>query len=129
MSVFKKKEKILEVQKEKQEAEAKDTGFHKSDLPEEVRKSFLEDIIVAPRITEKATEEAEKNVYVFEVAKYANKPLIKQAMRYLYGVEPEKINIVNQQPREVTRLGRKGKKKGVKKAYVYLKKGEKIEVV
>lgn len=92
-------------------------------------KSSLEGVILSPRITEKATEEAEGNVYVFNVAKHANKSQIFSAIEYLHGVSPRKVNVVNRQPRETTRFGRKGKKKGFKKAYVYLKEGQEIEVM
>lgn len=92
-------------------------------------KASLEDIILSPRITEKATEEAEGNVYIFNVAKNSNKPQISSAVEYLYGVSPKKVNVVNRQSRETTRFGRKGRKKGFKKAFVYLKEGDSIEIV
>lgn len=114
--------------KTKQEKKGTDTDGG-VELSSDVKKSHLEDVIVRPRITEKATEEAERGVYVFEVFCDTNKSLVSEAVRYLYSVTPEKVNIVNQQPREVTRFGRKGKRKGMKKAYVYLKEGDEIEVV
>ena len=38
------------------------------------------DVIIAPLITEKATAASEKNQVVFEVAKSATKPQIKEAV-------------------------------------------------
>jgi large subunit ribosomal protein L23 len=87
-------------------------------------------IIVAPFITEKAVQMTVNNVYVFEVAMDATKNDVKNAIRALYKVSPRKVNIVRRAPRKfVSRFrNRRGTKKGVKKAYVYLKKGEKIDL-
>ncbi len=90
-------------------------------------------LIKQPYITEKAVEMGEKNKYVFRVDKKANKPEIKKAIKALYGVEPEKVQIVKIQPKK-RRLGkyqgwRKGLSKPVKKAIVTLKQGEKIESI
>ena len=53
------------------------------------------------------------------------------AVRELYNVTPVKVNIVNKLPR--TRrsgaTGRNVSSKGMKKAYVYLKKGDVITLV
>lgn len=84
--------------------------------------------VLGPRITEKAAYSAEKNVYVFNVATDANKIQIKQAIKDLYKVVPTKIAIVVSKPKAVTFRGNKGMQKASKKAYVYLKKGDTIEV-
>ncbi len=92
------------------------------------RKDFLQGVIVRPRITEKATVLAEKNnVYVFEVNENASKPLIAKSIISLYNVVPTKIAIVRNPAKSVVVRGRLGVSGGVKKAYIYLKKGEKIE--
>lgn len=85
-------------------------------------------LVLGPRITEKAAYAAEKNVYVFNVADGANKIQIKQEIKSLYKVTPIKIAIVVNKPKNVVFRGRPGKKSGFKKAYVYLKKGDTIEV-
>ena len=83
-----------------------------------------------PRITEKASFKAEsENTYVFEVEKSANKKTIALAVKELYKVNPVKVTIVRIPSKQVFVRGKKGVKSGGKKAYIFLKKGEKIEVV
>jgi large subunit ribosomal protein L23 len=88
-------------------------------------------ILKAPRITEKAVYMTMNHAYVFEVAQDATKRDIIAAVKALYGVTPRKVNIVRNQPRAfVARFrNRRGVKSGLKKAYVFLKKGEKIDLV
>ncbi len=87
-------------------------------------------ILLRPRITEKATNEAAKNVYTFDVATTANKKLIAEAMKDVYGVTPKDVKVVTIPKKHVvSRRGIHGYTKGGKKAYVYLKKGDTIELV
>ncbi len=93
-----------------------------------LQKDFLKGVLVKPRITEKATVLAEKSgVYVFEVAKDSTKPLISKAITTLYGVVPVKVSIVSVPARSIVVRGKLGTQSGFKKAYVYLKKGDKIQ--
>jgi large subunit ribosomal protein L23 len=87
-------------------------------------------VLLSPRVTEKAAIGTEAGVYVFNVTKAATKPLIASAIKELFKVTPAKVCIVNNKPsRTKTRAtGRLGKTNANKKAYVYLKKGEKIEL-
>lgn len=88
-------------------------------------------IILKPRITEKAALLSERNVYTFEVRKGATKYEVRDAVKVLYKVTPEKIRIVSKQPRHfMSRMrGRDTIEHGLRKAYVYLKKGDRIELV
>ena len=86
-------------------------------------------VIVRPRITEKASMQVEKNVYTFEVSKAANKSSIMQAIRELYKVTPIDVRVVAIPTKSVFSRGKFGTKKGGKKAYVQLAKGDKIEFV
>jgi len=81
-------------------------------------------IILAPRITE-------KGCYVFNVAQGANKNQIAQAIKTIFKVTPRKIAVVTIPRKTVITRGtnRTGIAGGGKKAYVYLKKGETIELV
>jgi len=72
---------------------------------------------------------AEQSVYAFEVSKSASKPSIAQAVKEIYKVTPIKVATVTIPQKNVFVRGKRGKKAGYKKAYVYLKKGEKIELV
>ena len=86
--------------------------------------------IIRPRVTEKATAAAEQGgIYVFEVEKDASKKGIAAIIKNLYKVSPIKVNIVKIPRKQVFVRGKKGFKSGGKKAYVYLKNGEKIEII
>lgn len=87
-------------------------------------------VLLRPRITEKAALAADKNgVYVFEVAKDANKNSIKASVKAVYGVTPRMVRVATIPSKAVFFRGKRGVKTGGKKAYVYLKKGDKIELM
>ncbi len=88
-------------------------------------------IIRKPHITEKAAILTDQNVYTFVVHKNATKGDVKEAVVKLYSVTPTKVHIVNRIARERMSgsRGRKVKESGLRKAYVYLKKGDRIELV
>ncbi|MGB9743104.1 MAG: 50S ribosomal protein L23 [Minisyncoccales bacterium] len=86
-------------------------------------------IIKSPHITEKASDLTETNQYVFKVFSQANKIQIKKAVEKKYGVNVEKIRIINV-PSKRRRMGRiVGARQGYKKAIVEIKKGQKIEIL
>jgi large subunit ribosomal protein L23 len=88
-------------------------------------------LLARPRITEKATMLAEGGkypVYTFEVTREANKTEIRKAVIELYKVTPTRINIVNLPAKTIIRRGKKGRVAAIKKALVFLKAGEKIEL-
>lgn len=86
-------------------------------------------VIVRPRITEKATKVAESNVYTFDITPNATKIQVKEAIVKLYKVTPIKVNVVKIRARKVFVRGKRGVTAGGRKAYVYLKKGDKIELM
>ncbi len=91
----------------------------------------LTSVIVGPRITEKAVGMSEQNVYTFVVRQSATKFQVRDAIKALYNVTPVKVNIVNKKPAKRTKgfSGKTVHHKGMKKAYVYLKKGDTINLV
>jgi large subunit ribosomal protein L23 len=91
----------------------------------------LSAVIIRPRITEKAVGKGEHNVYTFEVQQTATKFMVRDAIKALYNVTPVKVNIVNKAPaRRVRGMQRREVAvPGLKKAYVYLKKGDTITLV
>lgn len=89
----------------------------------------LASMIIRPRVTEKATMSAESGAYVFEVSKDSTKTRIAKAISAMYKVTPVKVRVVNLPAKSVFVRGKWGKKSAVKKAYVYLKKGDKIEII
>jgi len=87
-------------------------------------------VLLAPRITEKAAIGADKsNVYVFEVMPSATKKSISASVFEVYGKKPIKVRVLTIPSKRVFVRGKRGVKSGGKKAYVYLKKGDKIELI
>ena len=88
----------------------------------------LTSVIIAPHVTEKAGLANEKgNMYTFKVTKNATKHTISHEVKTKYKVTPTKVNIVILPGRQVFVRGKKGMQSGFKKAYVFLKKGDKID--
>jgi large subunit ribosomal protein L23 len=95
-----------------------------------IDKKNLFEVIKKPRITEKAGIKAEsQNVYTFEVTKNATKKSVQNSVEQIYKIKPVKINIVNLPEKKVTSRGKMGRKQSIKKAVVYLKKGDKIAFI
>lgn len=89
-------------------------------------------VLIRPHVTEKATDLSGRGVYVFDIHQDANKMHVRAAIEKLYKVKPTKVNIVNKLPKLMKnpRTGRmQTKKTALKKAFVYLKQGDKIEFV
>ena len=126
MALFgKKKDTKKEKESAKKEAPKVDTS---KALPTD---RDLSATIKHPRITEKAVGKNEQNVYTFVVRRDANKFEVRDAVKALYDVTPVKVNIVNKKPaaRMVGSRNRTKHVPGMKKAYVYLKKGDTINIV
>lgn len=85
-------------------------------------------VLDKPRITEKTAHQAGDNIFVFNVPKRANKILVKKAIKSLYNVTPKKVNIVVNKPVATFIRGRKGQKSGHKKAIVFLREGDSIDL-
>ncbi len=70
-------------------------------------------------------------MYVFDVAMDANKKEIASAIKDIYKVTPRLVRVAAVPRKAVQTRGtnRWGKTSAGKKAYVYLKKGETIELV
>jgi len=91
----------------------------------------LTSVIEGMRITEKSVKLGDNNVYTFKVRRDATKFQVRDAVIALYAVTPVKVNIVNKKPasRLAGSKNRMVKVPGMKKAYVYLKKGDTINLV
>ncbi len=89
----------------------------------------LSNILVRPHITEKATDSSEKSVYVFEVTPSATKHSVAKAFVEKYKVTPIKVSTVTIPAKKVIVRGKRGIKSGYKKAYIYVAKGQKLEII
>ena len=90
------------------------------------------DVIVAPRITEKAMADALVQQYTFVVHPDATKTQIRHAVEEIFKVNVLHVNTVNVRgkTRQFARRGRRtsGRQSDYKKAIVTIKPGQKIEL-
>lgn len=78
------------------------------------------DVIIKPVISERSMDDAQDKKYTFKVAVDANKTQVKLAIEEIFGVEVEKVNIMNVNGK-LKRMGRNvGRTAASKKAIVTL---------
>lgn len=86
----------------------------------------INQILVKPILTEKATQLAQKKIYMFQVSRLTNKYQIKDAMEKLYSVKVGKVAVTTRKGK-TRRFGRKMTTKKLadtKVAYITLKEGK-----
>jgi len=92
----------------------------------------LYEILRRPIITEKSNFQNEKhNQVVFEVAAYATKPMIKEAVEVIFNVEVLKVNVsILPTKRKMSGMSRRvvNRRRSYKKALVTLAPGESIDI-
>ncbi len=86
------------------------------------------DVIRRPIITEKATLASENGQIVFEVAKDATKPEIKQALEALFDVKVKAVNTLIRKGKTKRFRGISGRQNDFKKAIVTLEDGQSIDI-
>ena len=88
------------------------------------------DFILKPIISEKSFAEAKGDKYTFEVARYATKTNIKNAVEKLFGVKVIGVYTTNVKgtKNRRTRFGITSINASYKKARVQLAKGQKIDI-
>jgi large subunit ribosomal protein L23 len=87
-------------------------------------------ILERPHLTEKASLlAANSRAYAFRVGKSATKAEVARTVAEIYKVKPWRVNMVTVKSKTMMLRGRPGKRAGFKKAYVYLRPGEKIDLV
>ena len=93
-----------------------------------MKKLCASDLIIRPVITEKSKSFQDLCQYTFIVHKNSNKIQIKQAIEELFAVVVARVNILKRPYKNRVFKGKKGIKKGYKKAIVLLKDNKKIEL-
>lgn len=86
----------------------------------------INDIIIKPVMTEKATKLAGGNVYTFQVAPAANKYQVKETIEGLFKVKVDKVTVLVRKGK-IRRVGRRMTPKTLpdrKIAYITLKEGK-----
>ncbi len=89
----------------------------------------LHEVIVRPLVTEKSTQQLERDgAYAFVVAKDANKVEIARAVETLFDVKVKGVRTMRYRGKE-RRMGRfVGRRAAWKKALVTLREGDSIEI-
>jgi large subunit ribosomal protein L23 len=98
----------------------------KKTITTETKEVVTNKVILAPRINEKASMQSTANAYTFVVAKNATKHTVAAEIKKEYKVTPLAINITNMPTRNTFIRGKFGTQAGIKKAIVFLKKGDTI---
>lgn len=90
----------------------------------------LANVLTGPWFSEKALIGTENGVYVFRVPADVTKPQIRAAVEKFYNVTPRQIRIVNLPAKTRALRTRRGVGTRARrhKAYVYLKKGDSIQL-
>lgn len=92
----------------------------------------MQNILVRPLVTEKITREEAENKYGFVVSTRANKISIAKAVEDKFNVKVMHVNTVLNKGKVKSQATKKGRFEGrtstVKKAFVTLKSGDKIDV-
>lgn len=123
MSLFKKKDK----------KEVKESAPAKTETKAAVQETAIwsgsgKTVLKQPWVSERATMLASQNKYVFLVDESATKSSVRDEVQRRYGVKVTDVNTISR-PGKMKRYGYKaGRRSGIKKAIVTLKKGDKIEL-
>ena len=86
------------------------------------------DVIIAPLITEKATNASEHNKVMFKVAMTATKPQIKEAVEKLFDVKVKSVNTLRRRGKWKPFRGHYAQTSDTKRAIVILEECQKIDV-
>ena len=92
-------------------------------------KKSLENVLLAPHVSEKSMGSADKHrqhVFVVDIA--ATKQAVRAAVEKMFEVEVENVNLLNMKGKQKGRPPRTGRRKTWKKAYVTLREGSDIQL-
>ena len=129
LDIFKRKQAKIKTAKPKVSAFAKATADKEKAVPQKKTSMLAAKVLKEPHVTEKASDLASKNQYVFKVSPQSNKTQIRQAVEELYGVNVLNVRVINI-PSKQKRLGKiTGERGGYKKAMVKIKASQKIEIL
>lgn len=93
------------------------------------KKEEKKSVLIKPRITEKsALQQDKRGVYAFNVERDATKKSIIASIKAEYKVTPVRVHMVTVPSKRKVVRGKWGIKGGGKKAYIKLKKGDKINI-
>jgi large subunit ribosomal protein L23 len=86
-------------------------------------------VIIKPLVTEKSTHQQQtRNAYAFQVAHWANKPQIRQAVEKLYNVKVMDVRTINRKGKPRRSRFKITKTAETKRAIVVLDENSRIEL-
>ena len=86
-------------------------------------------VIIKPLVTEKSTHQQQtRNAYAFQVAHWANKPQIRQAVEKLYNVKVMDVRTINRKGKPRRSRFKMTKTADTKRAIVVLDENSRIEL-
>ncbi|WWO99866.1 MAG: 50S ribosomal protein L23 [Candidatus Dasytiphilus stammeri] len=97
-------------------------------------KMIYHKILHFPHVSEKSSNiEKTNNIVIFEVAKDATKAAIKIAIEKIFNIEVTMVNTLQVKGKEKHHFSKskriKSRRRNWKKAYIYLKSGQKIDLL
>ncbi len=116
------------VKKSKEKSAKKENKKKKKNIVPKEHASFIERILVSPKISEAVMRQQEMNKYTFIVYSSASKKEIAEAVSVMYSVKVAGVNVLNYKSKKRFFRGVAGKTKSYKKAIVTLKKGDAIDL-
>lgn len=93
-----------------------------------VQAELVNRVLKRPRISEDTMNKQVEGKYVFEVNVDATKNEVAKAVQAMYGVDVEKVNVMNYKKQNRRFRGFIGQTKAFKKAVVKVKEGQSIEL-
>ncbi|MBI4993090.1 MAG: 50S ribosomal protein L23 [Candidatus Magasanikbacteria bacterium] len=115
-------EKEIKIKEEKKEEKKKEENKTKKNLSH----SNAHKVLVHPLVSEKAAVAEANSVYTFVVNRKATKDAVRQAIKDVYGVSPDRVRMINVEGK-IARHGRSvGRRGDWRKALVTLRKGQTI---
>lgn len=96
--------------------------------PAVMSRARMYEILRAPLVTEKSTNQSEHSQISFKVSLDATKPEIKQAIEGLFKVKVKAVNTLRVEGKNKVFRGMRGRRSDWKKAIVSLVDGEKIDL-
>ena len=128
MGIFSKDNKKTETKKTVVH-DAKKSEAKKAVNLESAKGVFVDKNIIRPWVSEKSNLMNEESKYVFKVSRKTSKNAVKDAIQSLYGLNVQKVNIVNIAGKPKRSKAGIVHRSSYKKAIVTLEKGAKIEAL
>ena len=88
-------------------------------------------VIIRPVVTEKSTKQTQANTHTFIVARDATKHDVKYAVQTAFGVQVLKVrtSVLKGKPKRMRNMRLVAHRKTVKKAFVTLKEGSRLDLI